>query len=205
MRLYGHRGSICTNRVLLTFGEKAVQPELVPVDLARGEHKLPAHLARQPFGMIPVLEDGAFSLYESRAIMRYLDRALDGPALTPREPRALAAMEQWISVEQSYLSPPVSAIVQQKFVVPMRGGAIDADALDRARAELSHALGIIDAALARSAYLAGDAFTLADLSSAPVIAMLFVTGEDALVARQPHVAAWWERVSSRPAQAVLAA
>jgi glutathione S-transferase len=205
MRLYGHRGSICTNRVLFVFGEKAIAPEFVAVDLAAGEHRLPAHLTRQPFGMIPVLEDGAFSLYESRAIMRYLDRVLDGPALTPREPRTLAAMEQWISVEQSYLSPPVGAILQHKFLAPMRGETIDADALDRARAEAARALDVLDAALARDAYLAGDAFTLAEVSTAPVIAMLFVTGEDALVTRRRHVAAWWDRVSSRPGQALWAA
>ena len=148
--------------------------------------------------MIPVLEDGAFSLYESRAIMRYLDDALPGAKLTPADPRARAAMEQWISVEASYVSPPVSKIVEQKFLVPMRGGAIDLEALEAARSGIGRALDVVDAALARHPHLAGEAFTLADVSLAPVVGMLVVAGESTLVASRRNLGAWWERVSSRP-------
>jgi glutathione S-transferase len=105
MKLYGHPGSICTNRVLFALAEKSVEPEVVVVDLAKGEHKLPAHLARHPFGMLPALEDGDVSLYESRAIIRYVDDKLPGTRLPPRNRASRAAMEQWISVEQSYASP----------------------------------------------------------------------------------------------------
>jgi glutathione S-transferase len=148
--------------------------------------------------MIPVLEDGGFTLYESRAIARYLDDVLPGPKLVPGDARARAAMEQWISVEQSYVSPPVGEIVQQKFVVPMRGGTIDLEVLDRARVAAGRALAIVDAALAGRSYLAGDDVTLADISLAPVIGMLAVAGEGELVERRPGLAAWWERVSARP-------
>ena len=198
MKIYGHPGSICTNRVLFTFAEKSVEPELAHVDLAKGDHQSSAHVARHPFGMIPVLEDGAFSLYESRAIMRYLDDALPGAKLTPADPRARAAMEQWISVEASYVSPPVSKIVEQKFLVPMRGGAIDLEALEAARSGIGRALDVVDAALARHPHLAGEAFTLADVSLAPVVGMLVVAGESTLVASRRNLGAWWERVSSRP-------
>jgi glutathione S-transferase len=198
MRLFGHPGSICTNRVLLAFAEKSVEPELVPVDLARGEHKSPAYVARQPFGVIPLLEDGAFVLYESRAIMRYLDDALPGPKLTPSEPRARAAMEQWISIETSYLSPPVSEIVQQKFLVPMRGGTVDLAALERARQAIARVFDVVEAALDGRAYLAGDSFTLADVSAMPLVGMLAVAGEGEMLAPRPRLAAWWQRVSARP-------
>ena len=205
MKLYGHRGSICTNRVLFALAEKSVEADFVAVDLAKGEHKLPAHLARQPFGMIPVLEDGAISLYESRAIIRYLDDKLPGTRLTPKEIPSRAAMEQWISVEQSYASPPVSEIVKQKFLVPMQGGKVDVAALDQAKESVSLALDVINKALSVRPYLAGETFSLADLSFAPVIMMLFVTGDGDLVLKRPDVSAWWERVSNRPAwQRVIA-
>jgi glutathione S-transferase len=199
MKVYGHRGSICTNRVLFTFAEKGVEPELVPVDLARGQQKAPEHVARHPFGMIPVLEDGDDSLYESRAIMRYLDQVLPGPRLAPEGARALAEMERWISVEYSYLSPPVGEIVKQKFVVPAQGGTADAAAIDRARQSLSRVLGVVDGALRERPYLAGDSFTLADVSTAPVVSMLLVARETAAIEAHPHVAAWWSRLSTRPA------
>lgn len=205
MKLYGHRGSMCTNRVLFVLAEKSAEAEFVAVDLAKGEHKRPEHLARHPFGMLPVLEEGEdFSLYESRAIIRHLDAALPGPRLTPDDARDRAEMERWISVEQSYVSPPVSEILKQKFLVPAQGGKVDVDALDVAKAAVSKALDVIDRALTGRTYLAGS-FSLADISLAPVLLMLFVTGEGDLVLGRPNLAAWWKRVSSREGwQRVLA-
>jgi glutathione S-transferase len=199
MKLYGHPGSICTNRVAFVLAEKSVEPEFVVVDLAKGEHKLPAHLARHPFGMLPALEDGDVSLYESRAIMRYLDNKLPGTPLTPRDLVSRAAMEQWISVEESYASPPVGEIVRQKFLVPAQGGTIDVDALDRATRGISSALDVVGKTLDSHPYLAGETFSLADLSLAPVVMMLFVSGNGSLVLKRRSVSAWWDRVSARPA------
>src|SRR4051812_8670664 len=83
MKIYGHPMSTCTRKVLTTLVEKSHEPELVVVDFATGEHKKPAHMSRQPFGQIPTLEDGGFTLYESRAMMRYIDETKSGPKLTP--------------------------------------------------------------------------------------------------------------------------
>jgi len=204
MRIYGHPGSICTNRVLFALAEKGLEAELVRVDLATGEHRAAAHLARHPFGVIPVLEDDGGLLYESRAIMRYI-ADLAGPRLVPEATRARAEMEQWISVEQSYVAPPVSAILQQKFLAPARGLPIDLAAVDAARAQLATALDVLDRALANRPYLAGDTFSLADISLAPVFGMIHVLAEQAVVAPRQGVAAWWERVSSRPTWARVAA
>jgi glutathione S-transferase len=198
MKLFGHPGSICTNRVLLTFAERAHEVELLRVDLARGEHKAPAYVARQPFGVIPLLEDGSFTLYESRAIMRYLDDALPGPKLTPSEPQLRALMEQWISIETSYLSPPVSEIVHQKFLQPMRGGTVDLGALERARQAIAGVFEVMESALSRSTHLAADSFTLADVSTMPLLGMLVVADEAELLAARPRLSAWWQRVSARP-------
>jgi glutathione S-transferase len=87
MKLHGHPLSSCTRKVLLTAAEKDARIDLVPVDLFTGEHKQPAHLARHPFGVVPVLDDAGFVLYESRAIVRYLDARLAGPPLVPADLR----------------------------------------------------------------------------------------------------------------------
>src|ERR1043166_1074933 len=107
MKLYGHPLSSCTRKVRLTAAEKNAPLDLVPVDLFSGEHKQPAHLARHPFGVVPVLDDDGFLLYESRAIVRYLDARFAGPSLVPAEPRDRARMDQWLSVDQSYVAPHV--------------------------------------------------------------------------------------------------
>src|SRR5262245_44745205 len=105
MKLYLNPFSTCSRKVLATLAEKQAEAEMVVIDLGKGEQKQPAHLARQPFGVVPVLDDDGFQLYESRAIVRYLDEKLPGVALTPGDARGRARMEQWISIEYSYFSP----------------------------------------------------------------------------------------------------
>src|SRR5271154_4010775 len=78
-------GSPFGRAVLATLEEKSASYRLAP--LAPGAHRSAEHLARHPFGRVPVLEHGAFSLYETQAILRYLDRTLPSPALTPDDPR----------------------------------------------------------------------------------------------------------------------
>ena len=74
-------GSPFGRAVLATLEEKGASYRLSPV--APGTFHSPQHLARHPFGRVPVLEHDGFSLYESQAILRYLDRMLPNPALTP--------------------------------------------------------------------------------------------------------------------------
>jgi len=78
MKIFGHPASTCTRKVLMTLNETKTPFELVLVDFAKGEHKQPAHLARQPFGQVPALEDDRFELYESRAMSRYIDGKAGG-------------------------------------------------------------------------------------------------------------------------------
>src|SRR5689334_23326698 len=99
MKLFGHPMSTCTRKTLFTLHETATPFDFELVDFAKGEHKQPPHIERQPFGQVPALEDG-FMLYESRAMMRYIDE-LAGGKLTPKDPKSHAMMEQWISVETS--------------------------------------------------------------------------------------------------------
>ncbi|CAM6107293.1 unnamed protein product [Calypogeia fissa] len=73
LKVYGMAPSTCTARVLLALFEKHVTDfEIVDVDLGKGEHKKPEFLKIQPFGVIPVLQDGDLTLFESRAIARYI-------------------------------------------------------------------------------------------------------------------------------------
>ena len=76
---------------ILGFIEKGAPWKLAP--MSPGTLKLPEHMAKHPWGKIPVMEDGDFSLYETQAILRYIDRILPDPPLTPSDPRAEARME----------------------------------------------------------------------------------------------------------------
>ncbi len=104
MKVYGHPMSTCTRKVLTTLIETGTPFDVVLIDFAKGEHKQEAHLARQPFGQVPVLDDDGFELYESRAICRYLDEKANGP-LRPGDARGRARMEPWISIVMCDFSP----------------------------------------------------------------------------------------------------
>lgn len=95
LKVYGHAGAICTKRVLVTLKELSVPHELVSLDLLKGEHKAPEHVANHPFGKIPYIVDDGFVLYESRAICLYLARKF-GKHLIPGE----GDVEGWAKFDQ---------------------------------------------------------------------------------------------------------
>ncbi len=200
MKVYGHPMSTCTRKVLATLAEKGQEAQLVLVDLGKGEQKQPAHLARQPFGVVPVLEeDDGSLLYESRAIMRYLDRKLPGTPLTPANPRAYGLMEQYISVEHSYFTPAAMKVIWERLFKPhMGGGAADEAKIQDGLKGVEKVFGIIDPVLGKQQFLAGDSFSLAEISWAPYMEFFAASGGTDLINKHKSVAAWWERDSSRP-------
>src|SRR3954469_3896765 len=102
-------GSPFGRAALATLEEKAASYRLSPV--MPGTFKSPEHLARHPFGRVPVLEHDGFSLYETQAILRYLDRALPNPALTPADPRRAARMDQLMNINDWYLFHGVGDVI----------------------------------------------------------------------------------------------
>jgi glutathione S-transferase len=204
MKLYGHPMSTCTRKVMTTLAEKGHEAEFVLVDIMKGEHKLPEAIARQPFGVIPALEDDDLVLYESRAIIRYLDEKLGGPKLVPTDVRDRAVMEQWISVEQSYMSPKAMVIIMNNMFGPMMGKTPDTDAVNKAKENLGNTFDIADKALARQDFFGGKTFSLADISWMPYIQYLFGAKEGEMVTGRKNLGAWWSRVSTRPTWAKIA-
>jgi glutathione S-transferase len=194
MKIYGHPASTCTRKVLMTLHETNTPFELVLVDFAKGEHKQPAHMARQPYGQVPSLDDKGFQMYESRAMARYIDETAGSP-LTPKGPQARAIMEQWISIETSNF-----AAHAMKFIYHTVFGREQApEVLKTAGTALDLAYGTMDRQLSAQPYLAGNAFSLADVCFAPYVDYLTVTPVAGKLAEFPHVAKWWASVAARPA------
>jgi glutathione S-transferase len=192
-------GSPFARAVLATLEEKGARYRLAPV--MPGTMRSPEHLARHPFGRVPVLEHDGFVLYETQAILRYLDRVLPQPSLTPADPKAAARMDQVMNVNDWYLFQGVgNVIVFHRVIGPQLMGlkpdeaAIEA-AMPKARAvfaELARPLG-------DQGFLAGDAISLADLLVAPAMAFFTLTPEWAeLGAPHPNLAAWLKRMEARP-------
>jgi len=196
MKIFGHPASTCTRKVLMTLHETKTPFEFVLVDFAKGEHKQPAHLARQPFGQVPALEDDGFQMYESRAIARYIDEKAAAP-LTPKNAQARAVMEQWISVETSNYSGHAMKFIYQ-FVFHREQTP---ETLKAAGAGLDLAYATMNRRLAAQPFLAGEAFSIADLCFMPYLEYLALSPAATKLVEHPHVAAWWASVSARPAWA----
>uniref|UniRef100_A0A0D9V9X6 glutathione transferase n=1 Tax=Leersia perrieri TaxID=77586 RepID=A0A0D9V9X6_9ORYZ len=201
-KLYGMALSGNVVRVATALNEKGLDFEIVPVDLRTGAHKQPDFLALNPFGQIPVLQDGDEVVYESRAITRYIATKYkaEGADLLPAA-ASPAKLEVWLEVESHHFYPPVSALVFQLLIKPILGAVPDAAAVDEHAAALAKVLDVYEAHLAAAGnrYLAGDEFTLADANHMCYLFFLSKTEKAELIASRPHVKAWWDDISARPA------
>jgi glutathione S-transferase len=194
IKLFGHPVSTCTRKVLTALAETNTPYEITLVDVPKGEHKLPAHVARQPFGQIPAIEDDGFAMFESRAICRYLSSKANDQ-LTPKDAKARALMEQWISVEQSNFSPNAMKFIYQ-FVF---GRPQEQAVLDGANGMLEKTFAAISKPLEKNTFLTGDQFTIADIGYMPYLEYLMkAPPAKETFEKYPPVVAWWNRISERP-------
>ncbi|HMJ11103.1 MAG TPA: glutathione binding-like protein [Polyangiaceae bacterium] len=198
IRVYGHPWSINTRKVLAVLAEKNQEAELVLVMVPKGEHKGAQHVARHPFGKVPALEHDGFLLYETRAINHYLNRVLPGAALVPEDARAAARVEQWLGVAESYFIPHVHPLLVESLFRRFLGGEQNAAVIEAGRKGMAAALDAADQRLGSSPYLAGEAFSLADIHWMPYLEYLVRTGEPQHISGRKHLAEWWNRVGERP-------
>jgi glutathione S-transferase len=184
--------------VLTVLAEKNHPFEFVTVDIMKGQGQSPEHLARQPWGQVPVLEeDDGWQMIESRAIIRHLDATLPGASLTPSSPRDRAKMDQWMSIEQSNFTPGVMKILGQLMFARWRGAEPQMSIVDDGRAAVNKAVAVLERELEGREYIAGSSFSLADICFMPYVEYLFMCGEGGLITDHRNTATWWTRVSER--------
>jgi glutathione S-transferase len=161
-------------RVQVVLEELGREYELVPVSLGAGEHKTPEHLARQPFGKVPALEDGDLTLFESRTICRYLAKGT--PLAGGEDAHKAALVDNWLEVEGHNYGPPVGAVVYEKVFRQMFGGEPDESIIDKNLSQLERVLDVYESRLRDHKYLAGDELSIADLSHLPYTVYLIEKG-----------------------------
>ncbi|KAI3919017.1 hypothetical protein MKW92_025021 [Papaver armeniacum] len=201
LKLYGFPMSTPTAAVMTFLAEKEIEYELVYVDLSKGEHKSPAYLTKNPFGQIPVLEDGSVTLFESRAITAYIARKYkSGTDLSGDDNMEASAMVGvWSEVESKQFNPVISAITFEKLIKPLfLHQTPDQAIIDENLKKLELVLDVYETRLSNSKYLACESFTLADLHHLPYIYYFMKTPWAGMITSRVHVKAWWEDISARP-------
>jgi len=201
--IYGPAYSTYTRTARLAMEEKPADYRLAEVDILSGAAAQPDHLARQPFAKVPAFEHDGLTIYETNAIVRYIDQAFSGQRLQPADPRRAARMNQVIGIIDSYAyGTIIGKLFWQRAIVPMQGGKPDEAAVGEARPMIERCLAEFARLKGEDTYMAGPDMSLADLYLAPVIAYLQMTPEaEGLLRAHSGLRKWWETMSSRPAMA----
>jgi glutathione S-transferase len=153
-------------------------------------------LAQNPNGLVPVIVDGDFVLWESNSIIRYLANKSAAHALLPTEPRARAEVDRWIDWQATEFN---SAWRYAFLAIVRRNPAFnDPRDIEASKKQWTRMVAILDGQLARTGpHVAGDAFTLADIPIGLSVNRWFMTPLERPVFA--NVEAYYERLSGRPA------
>jgi glutathione S-transferase len=175
----------------MPYSENAMEP---------GDSKSEAYLKKHPFGRVPLFEHGDFTLYETQAILRYIDAEFPEPPLQPRDHRSAARMNQIIGINDWYFFPKVAAvIVFQRVVGPtLLGIATDEAAIEAAMPMARICITELDRLLGTHRFLAGDAISLADLMLAPQLDFLADTPEGKSLLAETGLRRWLDCMNERP-------
>ena len=189
MKLYDAALSGNCHKVRLLLSMLKLEHEVVAMSLPGLDHKTPEHLARNPLGTLPVLEDGDITIYDSQAILVYLARKHGGEDWLPGDAAGQALVQQWLSyaVNEIWNGPALA----RAFLLFNR----DVD-LARCQAAGQSALAHLDARLSAHDWLALDRPTIADIACYPYSA-LAEAGEISLAPYQA-LNAWFKRIEALP-------
>jgi glutathione S-transferase len=195
--VHGIPGSPFMRAVQVGLEEKRV-PYRVQA-MGPGEIKSEAYLKKNPFGRVPLFEQGDFKLYETQAILRYIDAEFPEPPLQPRDHRAAARMNQIIGINDWYFFPKaVAVIVFNRIVGPaLLGVATDEVAIEAAMPMARTCIAELDRLLGPQLFLAGDGISIADLILAPQVDFLAETPEGKSLLADTGLSRWLSRMNER--------
>jgi len=195
LKILGRSSSINVRKVLWACGEIGLDFEQEEWGAGYRDARSPEFLKLNPNGLVPVVIDDGLVLWESDAIIRYLNDKYDG-GLMPAEPGRRAIAEQWLCWQATEMNNAYRyAFVGLVRKHPDYG---DAERIKASIADWIGMLGILDAALAEAGgHVAGEAFTLADIPVGLAVHRWYNTPVDDRP-DHPAVAAYYERISARP-------
>jgi len=194
--VHGIPGSPFVRSALLGFEEKGIPYRFAAMPM--GSTKSPEHLARNPFGRIPVIDHGDFRLYETQAILRYLEDLYPEPSLQPKDAKARARMNQLTGINDWYFFPQISVCISyQRLIAPMRGGTPDEAKIAAAKPNAVACVEAIEGLMGEP-FLIGDELSMADLMLAPHVYYFSVTPEGREILKGGKLHRWIERMQARP-------
>ncbi|MBV8120545.1 MAG: glutathione S-transferase family protein [Alphaproteobacteria bacterium] len=193
MQLY-HFPSPNPQKVTFALKELGLDCELIPVDLAKGEHKQPAFLAVNPAGRVPVLVDNGATLTESQAILAYLGEKTG--RLWPTSAAGRGEALQWLFFLAQHIMPPAGQVAL-RVRARVTGIAVDEAAVAQGEQAIKAVLPIVEAHVARNRWMLGAEFSLVDCAYCPILNVVEKAGFS--FADFPQVSDYLARSRARPA------
>lgn len=189
IKLYGFPLSGHSHRVEMFLSLLGLPVEVITVDLAAGAQKQPEFLKMNPFGQVPVIQDGDVTLADSNAILVYLAGKYSDDRWLPRAPVQAAQVQRWLSVAAGPLAfGPAAARVAKLFNAPVN--------LEEATGRAHRLFEVMEKVLQQSPYLAGARPTLADIANYSYIAHAPEGGVS--LALYPHLRTWLASIEALP-------
>jgi glutathione S-transferase len=172
----------------------------IPYELKQSRPHSPDVDAIHPFGKVPVMRHGDFELCESKAIATYLDLSFPGPKLIPTDPRHAALTEQWVSLINTKMDATLVRAYLLNYIFPKGSdGKPDRKVIDSVAPAVKEEIELLDRAVGKGGFLAGDSFTFADINLMPILAYLRNFPESgAAIAAAKSLSAYYDRLSARP-------
>jgi len=197
IKIWGRNTSSNVQKAMWAVGELKLECERIDVGGAFGMNKEPKYLAMNPNGLVPTLEEeDGFLLWESNSIVRYLAGKHDkAGALEPKDAQQRARASQWMDWQLSVVGPAITPAFWGLIRTPEEKR--DMAAIKTSQDRTVAAMQIMDAQLAKTKFMAGEAFSYGDI---PVGVMCYryrqlVPGRPAT----PHLDRWYDAISARPA------
>ena len=189
IKLYRYPLSGHSHRVELFLSLLDLPTELIDVDLAAGAQKAPAFLELNPFGQVPVIQDGEVTLADSNAILVYLASQYADEHWLPREPARAAAVQRWLSVAAGLVAfGPAAARLITVFKAPFNAEEVIARA---------HGLfAVMEKELQKTSFLVGEEPTIADVANYSYIA--HAPEGNVSLTPYPHLRSWLARIEGLP-------
>jgi glutathione S-transferase len=191
LRLHSHPFSTFSRRVRIALLEKKIPHEIVEVDMAAKQHRSPEYLKLNPYGRVPTLEEDGFVLYESTAILEYLELTRPDEPLLPPDPRGRALAAMHVKLCDIQLARQTSTIIFPKRFLPKERW--DEKAMAQAKAEIEKHLAILEPQLGSKQWLINDRYGMVEVCYTPLVQFLDLME----IAPPPAVASWVERMLAR--------
>jgi glutathione S-transferase len=194
LTVYGSAKATCTQRILILLEELDLKYNFEEIDLGAGEQKEQEFMAMNPFGKVPVVKYGEKTLFESRAILRYIAR--NNQEVEDLYPDVNTDI--WMEVEAQSFNPSISKIVYEKTFKKWKGMEADEDRVRECLSELEGVLDIYEEQLKKREYIGGDSYTIADIAHIPYAYYFLKAGYKNVLKKRPRVYSWLKKIVQRP-------